>query len=134
MVQEIVKKNAKGRDEVIGRKIFIGKKELKLRFTMPMWFKMEDEICLMDDLYTMMHSKGRFARDKIPALVEIMAGGEVTADEILAEDDPATYRAMLDEIQAVIAKAMTMKEKKYDDDSIHDEVLEEIEKKDKKAD
>jgi hypothetical protein len=41
---------------------------------------------------------------------------------------------MLDEIQAVIAKAMTMKEKKYDDDSIHDEVLEEIEKKDKKAD
>ena len=29
---------------------------------------------------------------------------------------------------------MTMKEKKYDDDSIHDEVLEEIEKKDKKAD
>ena len=134
MVQEIVKKNAKGRDEVVGRKIFIGKKELKLRFTMPMWFKMEDEICLMDDLYTMMHSKGRFEEDKIPKLAELMAGGAVTAKEILAEDDPTTMRALLDEIQRVIAQAMTMKEKKYDDDSVHDEVLEDIEKKETKAD
>ena len=39
-----------------------------------------------------------------------------------------------DEIQRVIAQAMTMKEKKYDDDSVHDEVLEEIEKKETKAD
>ena len=134
MVQEIVTKNAKGRDEVIGRKIFINGKEVKMKFTMPIWYRMEDEICLLDDLYTMMHSKGRFKKDKIPALAAMMTGDEITADEILAEDDPATYRAMLDEIQAVIAKAMTMKEKKYDDDSIHDEVLEEIEKKDQGAD
>lgn len=134
MVQEIVTKNAKGRDEVIGRKIFINEKEVKMKFTMPIWYRMEDEICLLDDLYTMMHSKGRFKKDKIPALAAMMTGDEITADEILAEDDPATMRALLDEIQAVIAKAMTMKERKYDDDSVHDEVLEEIEKKGTKAD
>ena len=134
MVQEIVTKNAKGRDEVIGRKIFINGKEVKMKFTMPIWYRMEDEICLLDDLYTMMHSKGRFKKDKIPALAAMMAGDEITADEILAEDEPATMRALLDEIQAVIAKAMTMKERKYDDDSVHDEVLEEIEKKGTKAD
>lgn len=134
MVQEIVTKNAKGRDEVIGRKIFINGKEVKMKFTMPIWYRMEDEICLLDDLYTMMHSKGRFKKDKIPALAAMMTGDEITADEILAEDEPATMRALLDEIQAVIAKAMTMKERKYDDDSVHDEVLEEIEKKGAKAD
>ena len=134
MVQEIVTKNAKGRDEVIGRKIFINGKEVKMKFTMPIWYRLEDEICLLDDLYTMMHSKGRFKKDKIPALAAIMTGDEITADEILAEDEPATMRALLDEIQAVIAKAMTMKERKYDDDSVHDEVLEEIEKKGTKAD
>ena len=134
MVQEIVTTNAKGRDEVIGRKIFINGKEVKMKFTMPIWYRMEDEICLLDDLYTMMHSKGRFKKDKIPALAAMMTGDEITADEILTEDDPATMRALLDEIQAVIAKAMTMKERKYDDDSVHDEVLEEIEKKGTKAD
>ena len=134
MVQEIVTKNAKGRDEVIGRKIFINGKEVKMKFTMPIWYRMEDEICLLDDLYTMMHSKGRFKKDKIPALAAMMTGDEITADEILAENDPATMRALLDEIQAVIAKAMTMKERKYDDDSVHDEVREEIEKKGTKAD
>ena len=134
MVQEIVRKNAKGRDEVIGRKIFIGEKEIRLKFTMPIWYRMEDEICLMDDLYTVMHSKGRFKKDKIPALAEMMCGGEVTADEILREEDPATIRALIEEIQNTITKAVTMKEKKYDDDSVHDEVLEEIEKKETRAD
>ena len=128
MVEELLKRKD-GKTKLIRTRILIAGKEVKLKFTMPIWLRMEDEICLLDDVYTMMHSKGRFAPDKIPALAELMSGGE-----ILAEDDPATYRAMLDEIQAVIAKAMTMKEKKYDDDSVHDEVLEEIEKKEPKAD
>lgn len=134
MVQEIVKKNGKGKEEIVGRKIFIGGKEVKLKFTMPMWFRMEDEICIMDDLYTMMHSKGRFGRGKMPALVELMTDGTITQDDVLQEEDPATIRMLMDEMQNVIAKAMTMKEKKYDDDSVHDEVLEDIEKKDQRAD
>ena len=134
MVQEIVRKNARGRDETVGQKIFIGEKEVRLRFTMPMLFKMEDEICLIDDLYDMMHSKGRFGRGKMPALAELMSGGEITQDDVLKEEDPATIRALMEEIQNVIARAMTMREKKYDDNSIHDETLEDIEKKEKKAD
>ena len=66
--------------------------------------------------------------------MEILASGEITAAEVVAENDPATMRALIDEIQKVIAQAMTMKEKKYDDDSVHDETLEEIEKKETKAD
>lgn len=123
-----------GKDRVTGQKITIGGKEIQLKFTMKVWLQVEDEICLLDDLYTMMHSKGRFDEDKIPKLAEIMCDGAVTAREILEEDDPTTMRALIDEIQKVIAQAMTMKEKKYDDDSVHDEVLEEIEKKETKAD
>lgn len=133
MVIELrTKKN--GKDRATGQKILVAGKEVRLQFTMKIWNQVEDEICLLDDLYTMMHSKGRFEEDKIPKLAEIMAGGEITAKEVMEEDDVATMRALMDEIQKVIAQAMTMKEKKYDDDSVHDEVLEEIEKKETKAD
>ena len=134
MVQEIVRKNEKGKTEVVGRKILIGGKEVKLKFTMPIWMQMEDEICLLDDLYTMMHSKGRLKKGKIPALVQMMSGGVITEEDVMAEEDAATIKMTINEIQDVIAQAMTMKEKKYDDDSVHDEVLEEIEKKETKAD
>ena len=134
MVEEIIRKNEKGKDEIVRTRIMINEKEARLRFTQKMWYRMEDEICVLDDLYTMMHSKGRFKKDKIPALAELMTGGEITAEEVIRDTDPATMRALIDEIQRVIAQAVTMKEKKYDDDSIHDEVLEEIEKKDQGAD
>lgn len=134
MVEEIIRKNEKGKDEIVRTRIMINGKEARLRFTQKMWYRMEDEICVLDDLYTMMHSKGRFKKDKIPALAELMTAGEITAEEVIRDTDPATMRALIDEIQRVIAQAVTMKEKKYDDDSIHDEVLEEIEKKDQGAD
>ena len=134
MVEEIIRKNEKGKDEIVRTRIMINGKEARLRFTQKMWYRMEDEICVLDDLYTMMHSKGRFKKDKIPALAELMTGGEITAEEVIRDTDPAMMRALIDEIQRVIAQAVTMKEKKYDDDSIHDEVLEEIEKKDQRAD
>lgn len=133
MVQEIYQK-VDGKKKLIGRKIFVGEKEITLRFTMPMWYRMEDEICILDDLYTMMSSKGRFAEDKIPALIAMMSGDAVTPKEVLRETDPATMKALIDECQNVIAKSITMREKKYDDDSVHDAVLEEIEKKEPGAD
>ena len=133
MVQEIIRKNERGKNEVIRQRILIGGKEVKLKFTMPMWYRMEDEICLMDDLYDLMHSKGRLKRGRMPALAELMSGGEIAQDDVLKEEDPATIRALMDEIQNVIAKAVSMKERKYDDNSVHDETLEEIEKKDQQA-
>ena len=134
MVREIVRKNENGRDEVVREEIYVNGKKAKLRFTMPMWFKMEEEITILDDLYTMLHSKGRFKKGRFPALVELMTDGDITEKDVLKEKDAATIRALLEEVQNVITKAVTMKEKKYDDDSIHDEVLEEIEKKETRAD
>lgn len=134
MVLEIYDKDEKGKDHLKETKILVAGKEIKLKFTLPIWIRMEEEICTLDDLYTMMHSKGRFKEDKIPALIAMMSGDEVTPKEVLRECDVATMRALIDEIMATAAKAMRMKEKKYDDDSVHDEVLEEIEKKEPKAD
>ena len=138
MVREIYRKETdnKGRkmDVLVRREIWLGEKELKLKFTMPVWFRMEDEICTLDDLYTMMHERDRLKEGKIPLLVSIMSGGDVTPKEVLRESDPATMKAIMQEIMRVSAEAVTMKEKRYEDDSVHDEVLEEIEKKETKAD
>ena len=136
MVEEIYRKgkDRKEKDQLIRRRILIGEKEIKLKFTMPIWIQMEEQICTLDDLYTMMHSQERFHEDKIPALIALMSGGDVTPKEVLRECDVATMRALIDEIGKVAAEAMQMKEKKYDDDSVHDEVLEEIEKKEPQAD
>lgn len=133
MVEEIITRDGNGKEQVERIRVTISGKEMKLRFTMPMWYRMEDEICTLDDLYTMMHSKGRLHKDKIPLLCEIMSGGAITADDVMREEDTATIRTLIDAIEAEVAKAVTMKEKKYDDNSVHDEVLEEIEKKDQRA-
>ena len=134
MVQEIITKDKKGRERVKETKIFVGEKEIRLRFTMPMWYRMEREICVLDDVYTMMHERDRFEADKVPALIAMMSGDVITPKELLREVDPSTMKALMNEAQRVMAEAITMKEKKYDDDSVHDETLEEIEKKEPRAD
>ena len=134
MVQEIVKKDAVGRDMSVEKKIIINGKEMKLKFTMPIWREMEEKICILDDVYTMMHSKERLRKENIPALAELMCGGEITAKEIMEDCDPASMQAIIDAIVLTISRAITMKEKKYDDDSVHDETLEDIEKKEPRAD
>lgn len=133
MVVEYREKKKNGKENVKAREIFIGEKKITLRFTMPMWYRMEDEVCILDDLYTMMHSKGRFDEDKIPALIAIMSGDAVTPKEVKREIDPASMKALTEEIMKVVSEAITMKEKKYDDDSVHDAVLEDIEKKEAEA-
>ena len=113
--------------------ILIGGTEMKLRFTMPMWQEMEDEIgWQLEDLYETLHSKGRIKR--AAELASLMSGRAFTAEQILGEDDVATMKAIIDAVEARITKALTMSEKKNNDDSVHDEVLEEIEKKEPKAD
>lgn len=135
MVEAIVRKDKKTKTETIIRKrILINGKELKMQFTMPIWYRMEEEICCLDDLYTMMHSKGRLHEENIPALAALMSGGTFTAREIARDCTPADMRAIIDEISRIVAEAVTMKEKKDEDDDVHDEVLEELEKKDSKAD
>lgn len=130
-------KDAKGktREVLTGRKIMLGGKEVKLKFTVPVYLQMEEEICTLDDLYSLLHSQERWKKDKLPKLISIMSGGEITPSEVLAEaGDVATLRELIDEIGNVAAAAVRMKEKRYEDDSVHDEVLEELEKKGTKAD
>ena len=134
MVLEIVEKDKQGKERVKETKIFVGEKEIRLRFTMPMWYRMEREICVLDDVYTMMHERDRFEPDKVPALIAMMSGDVITPKELIREADPSTMKALMGEAQRVMAEAITMKEKKYDDDSVHDETLEEIEKKEPRAD
>ena len=135
MVEAIVRKDKKSKTETIIRKrILINGKELKMQFTMPIWYRMEEEICCLDDLYTMMHSKERLHEENIPALAALMSGGTFTAREIARDCTPADMRAIIDEISRIVAEAVTMKERKDEDDDVHDEVLEELEKKDSKAD
>jgi hypothetical protein len=134
MVLEIVEKDKQGKERVKETKIFVGEKEIRLRFTMPMWYRMEREICVLDDVYTMMHERDRFEPDKVPALIAMMSGDVITPKELIREADPSTMKALMNEAQRVMAEAITMKEKKYDDDSVHDETLEEIEKKEPRAD
>lgn len=134
MVVEYMEKDEQGKERLKERKFYIGEKEITLRFNMHIWFRMEEEICILDDVYTMMSGQDRFQEDKIPALISLMSGGEVTPKEVRREIDPATMKAMIDEITRVIARAITMKEKKYDDDSVHDAVLDDIEKKEAGAD
>jgi hypothetical protein len=134
MVVEYMEKDERGKERLKERKFFIGDKEITLRFTMQMWYRMEEEICILDDVYTMMGSQDRFHEDKIPALIALMSGDAVTPKEVKREIDPPTMKALIDEATRVIARAITMKEKKYDDDSVHDAVLEDIEKKGTRAD
>ena len=129
MVYTIVHRDENGKETIVGEEIRVGGKVINLRFTMTMWYRMEKEICILDDLYTMMHEEGRFREDKLPALISMMSGEEITPKELLREADPATMRALIDKVTEVIAQAVTMRERKYDDDSVHDETLEEIEKK-----
>lgn len=133
MVRNVYLRDGK-KEKLIRTEIVINDKIVNLRFTQPMWFKLEENICQLEDLYTMMHSKGRFEIDKFPAVVELMTDGTITAKEVVKDADPATMKALLEKVSEVIATSVTMREKRYDDDSVHDEVLEEIEKKDPKAD
>lgn len=133
MVIEYMEKDEHGKDRLKARKFFIGDKEITLRFTMPMWYRLEEEICILDDVYTMMGSQDRMHEDKIPALIALMSGDAVTPKEVRREIDPPTMKALIDETTRVIARAITMKEKKYDDNSVHDAVLEDIEKKEAEA-
>ena len=82
MVVEYMEKDKKGKERVKERKFFIGEKEITLKFTMPMWYRMEEEICILDDVYTIMGSKDRFQEDKIPALIALMSGDAVTPKEV----------------------------------------------------
>lgn len=113
--------------------IIIGGKEYELQFTMPVWDKMENELCMVEEFDMVMMQKGRLR--KAAKLVSIMSVEPVKADEIWEQMQPSDVRNIIGEAREVIRAALKMKVKTDEDDNkVVDAVLEEIEKKETGAD
>lgn len=107
--------------------IIIGGKEYNLQFTMAVWERLENEICMVEEFDEMMVQKGRLR--KTAKLVSIMSEEPVTAEEIWNAMQPSDVRNIIGEAREIIREGLKMKVKKDDEDKVVDVVLEEIEKK-----
>ena len=113
--------------------IIIGGKEYNLQFTMPVWNRLEEEICLVEEFDQVMMQKGRLR--KAAKLVSIMSVEQpVDTEEIWNTMQPADVRNIIGEAREVIREGLKMKVKSDEDDKVVDVVLEEIEKKETGAD
>ena len=61
--------------------IIIGGKEYNLQFTMQVWDRMENEICMVEEFDEVMMQKGRLR--KVAKLVSIMSVEKADAEEII---------------------------------------------------
>lgn len=111
--------------------IIIGGKEYNLQFTMAVWERLENEICMVEEFDEMMVQKGRLR--KTAKLVSIMSEEPVTAEEIWNAMQPSDVRNIIGEAREIIREGLKMKVKKDDEDKVVDVVLEEIEKKETEA-
>ena len=108
--------------------IIIGGKEYNLQFTMQVWDRMENELCMVEEFDEVMMQKGRLR--KVAKLVSIMSVEPVDAEEIWKAMEPADVRNIIGEAREVIREKLKMKVKKDDEENkVVDVVLEEIEKK-----
>ena len=108
--------------------IIIGGKEYNLQFTMQVWDRMENELCMVEEFDEVMMQKGRLR--KVAKLVSIMSVEPVDAEEIWKNMEPADVRNIIGEAREVIREKLKMKVKKDDEENkVVDVVLEEIEKK-----
>ena len=108
--------------------IIIGGKEYELQFTMPVWARIEDEICMVEEFDTVMTQKGRLR--KVAKLVSIMSVEQpADTEQIWNAMQPSDVRNIIGEAREVIREGLRMKVQKDDEDKVVDVVLEEIEKK-----
>ena len=113
--------------------IIIGGKEYNLQFTMPVWDRLENEICMVEEFDQVMMQKGRLR--KAAKLVSIMSVEPVTAEEVWEKMQPYDVRNIIGEAREIIRERLKMKVTKDEDDNkVVDAVLEEIEKKGTGAD
>ena len=112
--------------------IILDNHEIEVQFTMPIWEKIEEKVGLIDNFEEIMNSKGRLR--KIAEMVAIMSVRQpCSAEEIFRAMEPGDVRTIVAELRRVIREALRMDEKKGED-GVVDEVLEEIEKKEARAD
>lgn len=102
----------------------IGDKEYTLRFDFEAWERMEDEVCLVDDLGDTLAGRGRVKA--ILQVFSIFAGCDL--EELKKVAKPAHMRTMTQAIWKAINDGMHM-EAEHGEDREVDVTLEEIEKK-----
>lgn len=112
--------------------VTIGNHEYEFDFTMPVWEKFENEVCLIDDFDQMMNQKGRLRKIALAAAI-LSVEQPVSAEKLFRDMTPADVRVVVAEIRAAIRKGLKM-EVKQGEDRVVDEVLEELEKKETQAD
>lgn len=112
-----------------GIKASIGGKDYELRFTMAAWERMEDEVCLVDDLGDKLAGRGR-----LKAIMQVFAIlADVDVEEIRKTAEPADMRKMTQAIWQAINGGMHMVAEHGEDREV-DVTLEEIEKKEAPGD
>ena len=84
--------------------IIIGGKEYNLQFTMPVWDRMENEICMIEEFDEVMMQKGRLR--KVAKLVSIMSVEKADAEEIWKAMEPADVRNIIGEAREVIRETL----------------------------
>ena len=104
--------------------------ELTLRFTMDIWARLENEICMIGDVGEKMSS----GKDRLKTTVEIaaiMTGNEkIAAATIWGNMEPRDQAHLIEAITRCIAENLAMTETEKDDENeVHDVVLEELEAK-----
>ncbi|MBR0405552.1 MAG: hypothetical protein IJI68_10220 [Eggerthellaceae bacterium] len=102
----------------------IGGKEYTLRFDMEAWERLEDEVCLVDDLGKMLEGRGR-----IKTTLQVFAiFAKADVEEIRKNALPTDIRMMMRAIWKAFNDGMHV-EAEHGEDREVDVTLEEIEKK-----
>lgn len=102
-------------------------RRLQLVFDMDTWERIENEICLVNEIGRIMSEKGRLRA--MSNLAALMAHDpEITGDWIFSHMQPADFRPLCDAVNAAVTLGMRM-EQGDDPDAVHDVILDELEKK-----
>ena len=101
--------------------------ELSLRFTMDVWERLENEICMIGDIGEKV-STGKDRLRMSAKIGAIMAADEtVTEETIWANMEPRDLRTLNDSITRCISENLAMETETEDENAVHDVVLEELE-------
>ena len=103
--------------------------ELTLHFTMGIWERMENEICMIGDVGDRI-SQGKDRLRTSARIAALMSDdAAVTEETIWANMEPRDVRALNQAIMEAVAENLAMETAQEDEGEVHDVILEEIEAK-----
>ena len=103
--------------------------ELTLHFTMGIWERLENEICMIGDVGEKI-SEGKDRLRTSAKIAALMADDpNVTEENIWANMEPRDVRELNKGIMQAVAENLAMETAQEDEGEVHDVILEEIEAK-----